>query len=164
MSEGPTQSQLLVALADECELFRSEDFDTFATLPAPAGHFETWPIRSATFKRHLIREFWETNEKPPGSQALEDALKTLEARATFGGMTESVFRRVAECDDRIYVDLVNDAWEVVEISASGWKVLGNSPVKFVRVPGMLALPRPLTTGSVDDLKQVINYTNEVGPA
>ena len=160
MSDGPTQSQLLVGLADSCELFRSEDSETFATLRAPAGHFETWPIRSAMFKRWLIREFYPTHGKPPGSGALEDALKTLEARAQFEGLTEPVFRRAAGWGGNIYLDLVNDAWEVIEISATEWKVLKQAPVKFVRAPGMLALPRALTTGCIDDLKKVINYTNE----
>ena len=159
MTEKLTQAQTLIELAEDCELFRDPDLDGFATLEV-AGHFEVWPIRSATFKQFLVRAFYEIQRRPPGSQALEDALKTLEAMARFDGPLYSVHRRVAGWHGNIYLDLVNEDWEVIEISPDGWQVSSDSPVKFVRAPGMLALPRPLTIGSIYDLKKIINYTNE----
>lgn len=160
MTEKLTQAQELVALAEDCELFHNSEFSCFATLEAAGGHFETWPIRSATFKRWLLREFYEATSKPPGNQALEDTLRILEAKAQFDGQAYPVYKRVASCGDRIYIDLVNEAWEVVEISVDGWKVLRNSPLKFTRAPGMMPLPRPLSNGDVTDLRRILNCTSD----
>lgn len=153
-----TQAQKLIAIAQSCELFRTPDFECFATYAA-YDCFQTWPVRSATFKRYLIHAFLQTEGKAPGSQALEDALKTIEAIATFEGPTFSVHCRIAGLRDRIYLDLGGEGWEAVEVTSEGWKVVHNPPVKFRRAPGMLALPRPLTMGAVDDLQSVINYGN-----
>jgi hypothetical protein len=53
-----------------------------------------------------------------------------------------VFRRVARDADAVYLDLCNEEWEAVEITASGWRVIpsGGVPVKFLRRASIPALP------------------------
>ncbi|MBI3722368.1 hypothetical protein HY251_00205 [bacterium] len=45
----------------------------------------------------------------------------------------------------IYLDLANDDWEVVEVTAEGWEVkrlAPEHPIKFLRKKGMLPLAQP----------------------
>src|SRR5215207_3295019 len=145
-----TQAEQLIHSATGVELFHTSDGDSYATIPV-SGHKETHPIKSKGFRRWLVRAFFERYERPPGAQALQDALGLLEARAQFDGAEREVHVRVAEHGGAIYVDLANDRWEAVEISTDGWQVVPGeaTPVRFRRPRGMLALPVPKRGGTVD---------------
>ena len=52
-------------------------------------------------------------------------------------------------------------WEVIEVAATGWRVLQRPPVTFQRRPGMLPLPRPKAGGSLADLRPFINVSSDV---
>lgn len=66
-------------------------------------------------------------------------------------------------DDNVYLDLCKADWEVVEITPSGWQVIGESPVKFRRSSGMLPLPMPKAGGSVDGLHSFLNLDDSMWP-
>ena len=68
--------------------------------------------------------------------------------------------RTAEADGKLYIDLCNDAWEAVEISEDGFRVTSHPPVKFIRKPGMLPLPKPIEGGTVEQLRPFINVTDD----
>ena len=96
-------------------------------------------------------------ERPPAipAPAIELAIGELEATAILGSPEEEVHLRVAGHDGKIYIDLCNPAWEVVEISKEGWRVINQDvPVKFVRSNVMKEMPRPQTGGSVEELRQL----------
>src|SRR5262249_27252921 len=115
---------------------------------------ETMTIRSGDFKRWLVRAFYRVQRKPPSATALNDALGLIEARAIFDGPELAVHIRLAELGDNIYLDLCNSQWEAVEVTPAGWSILPSEkvPVKFRRARGMLALPRPVRGGRLDDLR------------
>src|SRR5690606_32570828 len=112
--------------------------------------------------RWLRREYYDAHGKPPGAQAIQDALATLDAIAHFEGPTYPVYVRVAEHNDAIYVDLCDDAWRAVEITADGWRVVANPPVRFYRTKGMLPLPVPVAGGSVDELRPLLPGLDDEG--
>jgi hypothetical protein len=85
----------------------------------------------------------------------------LEGEALFNGPEQAVFIRLAEHEDAIYLDLTNATWEVVEVTAQGWRVLQRPPVNFLRRAGMLPLPRPEAGGSLADLRPFVNVSNDV---
>jgi energy-coupling factor transporter ATP-binding protein EcfA2 len=61
-----------------------------------------------------------------------------------------VYRRIATLEDRIYIDLCDSEYRVVEITAKqGWKIVHHPPVKFLRTDNMLPLPEPRRKGSFD---------------
>lgn len=157
--ERPTQSQILISLASDAELFHTPEDEAYATIPV-GGHKETWPLRNRGFRRWLLRHFYESEEKAPGAQALQDALGVLGAKAFFDGPELPVFIRLAELGGNIYLDLCNEAWEVVEVTPEGWQVIDNSPVKFRRAKGMLPLPKPDEGGSIEDLRPFVNVPND----
>jgi hypothetical protein len=155
----PTQSGLLVELADEAELFHTPDGEAYATLTIN-GHAETWMARGRGFRRWLVRKFYKKFGKPPGAQALQEALGTLEAKAQFDSRTKPVFIRVAQHEHTIYFDLCDDSWQVVEITAAGWRVTSSAPIHFRRAKGMTGLPRPVSGGTITQLRRFINIGGE----
>jgi hypothetical protein len=157
----PSQAQLLVALAEGDELFHSEQGDVGYATISVKDHRETWPLRSTGYRRHLVRRFYAVYKKPPGAQALTDALGVLESKAQFDGPQQSVVLRVGgDGDTVVYLDLANDRWEAVEITAIGWRVVGDPPVKFRRSRGMLPVPHPVPGGSLDLLRPYVNAAGD----
>lgn len=150
-----TQAQLLVELAADAELFNTAEGEAYATFEVN-GHRETWLIRGKGFRRWLVGRFYRKFRKPPGSQALQDAIGVLEAQAQYDAPTAMVFTRVAPHEDDVYVDLCNDSWESVRITAGGWTVVSEPPVRFRRAKGMMALPRPVNGGTWDLLRRLVN--------
>jgi hypothetical protein len=156
----PGQAQRLLSLAEPAELFHALDGETaYGTIPV-GDHRETWPIRSKGFRRWLVRRFFVEERKPPNAQALTDALGVLEARAHFDAPAHPVSVRIAEVDGILYLDLANDRWEVVEITAEGWRVTANASIRFRRARGMLPLPPPVGGGCLDELRPFVNVATD----
>jgi hypothetical protein len=158
----PTQAELLVRCASEAQLFHTPAGDAYATVPVN-DHRETHPIKAKGFRSWLRRGFFKQYDRPPGAQALQDALGLLEARAQFDGPEMEVHVRVAEHEDAIYVDLANERWEAVKITPAGWRVVSDPPVRFRRPRGMRALPTPKKgklKGLVDLLRSFINVADD----
>jgi hypothetical protein len=82
----------------------------------------------------------------------------LAARAKFEGERHEVFLRVAESNNRIYLDLADEMWRAIEIDASGWRDADSSPVRFRRTPAMRSLPVPTAGGKIDDLRGFVNLS------
>lgn len=160
--EKKSQSQVLVGLASEMKLFYDEHDDAYAKVKVDK-HYEVWLIRSNRFKEILTFKYmnlFEDKDKVPGTQALQDAIRALEAKAKIEGNKEKVYVRVAETEDGIYLDLSNEQWQVVEINKEGWKVINESPVNFKRSKTMSSLPTPKPSGHINDIKFFLNYMCE----
>jgi hypothetical protein len=156
---GPTHADILVELAQTAELFHSPDGTGFADVDVN-GHRETWRIRSNGFRRWLARCFFEKTAGAPSSEALQSALNVIEATALFDAPERVVHVRVGGLDGRLYLDLVNETWQAVEIDVSGWRIVDNPPVRFRRASGMQALPLPLPGGSVASLRSFLNVRSD----
>lgn len=159
--EKMTQAQCLVALASEVELFHDPEGNCFSSFPV-GEHIETCSLKTKGFRNWLRRRFYEEFKKPPGAQALQDALGVLEARAQFDGPELPVYTRLAARDGNIYIDLCNEKWKAVEVTPAGWRVVNNPPVKFRRAKGMLPLPYPVAGGSIEELRRFVNVPDEAG--
>lgn len=155
----PTQSEILLQEATKARLFHTPDNNVFARLKIN-DHYETWNVRSTAFKNWLSNSFYKKEAKSPSAQAMTDALNTVEGIGQFDRPQEDVYLRTAEINGRIYIDLANDTWEVVEVSESGWKVIKESPVYFRRTKGMLALPCPTERGRIEELRHFLNLPKE----
>ena len=150
-----TQAQVLIDQVKGIELFHTPASECFASFHV-GDHTETWPIRSKSFRLHLVRKFFRSEGKPPSTQARQDAIQLLQAQALFEGGEQEVFVRVAGSGDAIYLDLADKQWRVVEIDGAGWRIANNPPVKFRRPTGMLPLPVPVSGGSLEELRPLIN--------
>jgi hypothetical protein len=154
-----SQASQLVELAADAELFHTPEGEAYATIEGD-GHRETWLMKTKGFRRWLAQQFYRQEGKAPGSQALQDALGVLEGQALFGGPEYPVYTRLAEHDGAVYLDLANAAWEAVEITSAGWRVVTDPPLKFRRARGMLPLPCPVRGGHLDDLRGLLNIGND----
>jgi len=123
------------------------------------GHQECHPLHSRQFRRLLSLQWYRTTGTAPREQVLSDVLLCLEAEC-FLGADQRVYRRVAECEGRIYLDLCNAKWQAVEVSEFGWRVVDIPPVNFIRKAGMLPLPEPARGGSWDDIRPLLNLDDE----
>src|SRR5262249_25958941 len=91
------------------------------------------------------------------SDAMQEAIGVLEARAQFDAPEHDARVRVAGHDGRIYIDLADKEWRAIEIDADGWRIIDDAPVYFRRSSGMKALPEPVKGGSIEgDLRPLLN--------
>ncbi len=154
----PTQIVNL-AHAQHVELFHDAECRGYAMI-AVEGHKETWPITSKRFEQYLRVQFHTSYGKVPAEQAVRTAVAQLNAEATTKGAEHRFWLRVAEHAGKVYVDLCNEKWEAVEITADRWSVVSDPPVKFLRMKGMLPLPTPLCGGTVNELRPFVNVASE----
>jgi hypothetical protein len=141
-----TQASLLVQLAkNQCTFFHDEFGATYATLSAPhdgGTHRETHKLKSKGLRLWLIRCYYQSTDGVPNDTAIKSAIALLEAFARFDGPQREVFVRRAAHAGKLYVDLCNDRWQAVETDETGWRIVDEPPVLFLRANGMLALPEP----------------------
>ena len=156
---GPTQADILIDLAGTADLFHDTDGTPYADIEIN-GHRETWSVRSKGIRQWLVRQFFEETGRAPNSEALNSVLNVMEARAQIDGPERRVFIRVGSLDDRLYLDLCNEAWQAVEITNVGWRVIDNPPVRFRRAAGMEPLPTPVGGGSIEALRSYLNVQSD----
>jgi hypothetical protein len=151
----------LVQLVTEAQarLFHTPNYEAFATIYV-RGHWETWRVKDTHFKRWISGLYYHREGSTPSDLSIGAALNVLEGQAVHEGREQFVYVRVAGHEGSIYLDLANDRWETVEITPYGWNVLPDSPVKFRRTPGMLALPTPIHGGALAELHPFVNVGSE----
>ncbi|CAN5860523.1 hypothetical protein BH23ACT8_BH23ACT8_15730 [soil metagenome] len=157
-----SQATLLVELAQCCELWHDADGMAFATSPVD-DHREHHPLRTRPFRTWLRRRFHAEHGKAPGGQALQDAIEVLDGQACFDGPEHPTAVRVAERDGAIWLDLADAAWRAVQITAAGWRVVADPPVRFRRRRGMDPLPAPESGGHLAELRRFVNISDEDWP-
>jgi hypothetical protein len=158
---SPSTATRLVLLAQEAGvvLTQAPDGQTHLTVMRE-GRRETWPIRSRAVRSWLKLSYFKAEGRSAGSQAVEDALGVLEGMAICQGAERSVHVRIAGEGERIYLDLADAERHVVEIDRRGWRVVARPPVLFRRPRGLLALPMPVSGGSLADLRNILNLETD----
>jgi hypothetical protein len=186
---GPNITERLILYARKGGIFfhNAED-EAFAAVRVE-DHVETYPVKTRKFRLWLQGEFMRREQQrieeeaaeregalyeggasePPvvvvRSQNLTDAIGQLEAGALFKGPQQEVHLRVAGHGNRIYVDLCDKSWRVIEVSADGWQIIKgeDAPVRFIRPKGMAELPKPAAEGgSVEPLRALLNLPEKAG--
>jgi hypothetical protein len=150
--EGPpSQSAQLLALAGPAELFHDAAGVAYACVPVGQGaaaHREVWPVHGG-LDDWLRRAFYHDTGKAPAPAALLQALDTLEARARYDGPEQEAHVRLAPGAppggplESICLDLGDDLWRAVVVTADGWRVEARPPARFRRPRGLRALPEPV---------------------
>ena len=161
---GPAARDKILLLAADWQLWRDQDGAGYCTIEVD-GHLEHLRLQSRAFRDHVTRAYGaaykvevDGREVPQGftDQAFQDARRSLEAQAMVG--PEHVpWHRVGAAEDMIVLDLGSAEWRMVQITADGWEVVERCPVKMVRTPGMRPLPMPEPGGSLDSLKDLLNF-------
>ena len=157
------------AHVDGLDLWKTPQDEPYVTIRRK-GHFEHWPTGSTTFRNYLAYAHYKAEGKAPSNAALDDKRRMLEGVARFEGETHPVFSRVASIGRTLYLDLGDEDWQAVAITAEGWQVVSHPPARFRRSPAMQALPVPerhpdginllrefLNVGSEDDFRMLVAW-------
>jgi hypothetical protein len=152
----PSQRDRLIEIAVTSGItyWHDADGNAFATASRDA-RIERYRVRSAPFKRLLRRLYGEAypniaaTKKAGGTvpggvsdTAMNEALPTLEALAQTGPTREPAVRVCCGDDDDVWLDLCDETWRLVKITAAGWEIVDAADVPLVRTNGMRALPAP----------------------
>ena len=154
-----SQATMLLDLAADVEFFHTADDVAYARIERD-GHHEVWPLGSKSLRAWLSRRFHQAYGRAAGGQALRDALDVLMGRALFEGSECPVYVRVAGDGNDIYLDLGDPLWQAVRITATGWEIVADPPVRFRRPKGLLRLPVPVRGGTVDQLRRFVNVRDD----
>ena len=147
--------RLIELVNEKAEIFHDESDHCYATF-TNNGHRECWSLESSGFREWLSYNYYMDARIAPSETAQKAALSTLLGQAKFEGPEKSVFRRVARFEDAIWIDMCDEDWRAVKVTAGGWKVLDNPSVMFVRSPTMRPLPNPSEKGDLAPLWSLLN--------
>jgi len=118
------QADILIEIGRTAELFRTSapDRDAYADITID-GHRETWRLRSKGFRSWLRHQFFQQTGAGCNSEAMKVAIETLVSIALFdkGSEERGVYLRVAGFDDAIYLDFGDPQWQVIKVTAIGWR-------------------------------------------
>jgi putative DNA primase/helicase len=154
-----SRSDALMAALDGLDLWHDADLVAYATIEI-AGHAENWALKSQAFKRWLANLSRLKTGQVLSSSTLDDVIRTLEAIAINECPRHIAYLRTGRYREHIYLDLCDDAWRAVEITAHGWRVVERPPVKFIRTPAMRALPEPEAGEGIEIFRDLVNVKDD----
>jgi putative DNA primase/helicase len=153
------QRDVLMGLTDSVELWHDANRAGYASFPVN-GHHEHWPVRSRDFRMWLSGEYYEKTGEAIGGQALEDGIRILEARAVNRGPQHECFTRIGHAAGAMFLDLADASWRAVEITAAGYSVIENPPLKLLRSASMRPLPAPEPGSLIEELRRFVNVKTD----
>lgn len=152
-------------LSQEIEFAIDEAKEAYARIKIN-GHYEIYRVKSQSFKDIVIEIAEAEFNKVIAKSSLESALESIGARARRSKEKKVIAVRVKYLanERKIYLDLCNDKWQVVEIDGNGWRILDDSPIWFKRTDDLDELPKPIKTNednykTISKLKNYLNYSS-----
>ncbi len=151
-----SQSTVLIEIGKQFKLFHDDNKDAYAEI---SGNV-VYPLRSKEFKELLSHDFFKLADKGCNTNAVSDAINTLEAVAKHQGEKHPVHIRVFNDTKHILIDVCDQERCVITIDANGWRVDKGGGVKFVCKRGMTALPIPGGNGDISLLGKYLNINSD----
>lgn len=147
----------LIALArSQCEFMHDAQREPYAVFEA-GGARQVHGVLSSGFADYLSHAYYTRHDRAPTDQSLKVALATLRGQAQFEGDACEVYTRIAKTEGGYWLDLCNDAWQCVQVTATGWTVVaGAGAPLFTRSSSMRPLPVPERGGTLDALWPLVN--------
>lgn len=139
--------------------FRAEDIGGVYVRFPVGGHHEIDGLGSEWFAAWLTDKYYIAQGVSPKKTDLEGAARLLHSVA-FKTPKRKTFVRLARVNGKIYLDLADEAYRVVEIDEVGWRVVENSPAWFMRPSSMKVLPLPQEGGSLDLLRKFTHLSDD----
>lgn len=147
-------SRLLAHAARNCTLATDDATEEALALIPGLG----WrPVESKAFRHWLVDSFRQATSEVVRGGDLADAILNIAASSRDRRKT---CHRVAALNGCIYLDLDRGDGKVVQITAEGWQIIDQPPVVFMTKKDMALLPIPQPGGSVDELRDFVNVTED----
>lgn len=151
-----TADRLIELARRRCVLVHDKQQEAYAVLEA-AGVRRVYRIDTNSFRDFLSHAYYTEHDRAPNEQALKVALATLRGQALFEGETREVFTRIAKTEAGYWLDICDDAWQCIQVTATGWCVVsGEAAPLFTRSASMRSLPVPIRGGTLDALWPLVN--------
>jgi hypothetical protein len=147
--------QLIELVLADAELFH-DDQVPFAALKSG----ETLQVGSRRFRIYLQGRYFKAHGSAPDDRAVKAAIAVVSSKAIFDSNPEKVYTRIGGRDGAIYLDLADQEYRAVEITAHRWRIIERAPVKFRRPRGMEPIPKPERGGTIDDLRPFLNVAHD----
>lgn len=158
-----SDAELIVRLAEEhFRLGCATDGQPFAVRRAGPNVALLFRGSTDALRATLARDYRAIHRRTPSASALADALTTLQGIA-LDAPREAVALRVTEHDGGIVIDLGGENGSAVVVGPDGWRVEQVSPVLFRRTALTAALPEPERGGGIDELRALLNVTEDSWP-
>ncbi len=157
-----SQSTLLIEIGQQGQLFHDQQGDAYAEVEINDDIRGTFKVRSKDYKNYLSHQLFLITGKGANSNAITDALSTLEAIGKFEGDTRKVSIRVYNAGDAAYIDTGDKNRRIIKIDSSGYRYTKDCPVHFVRKNSITALPVPAQS-NLSLLRKYINCTDKDYP-
>lgn len=125
--------------------------------------YANYVINSKNFTDWISYQYYSLYKKAANDTAIRQAQATLAGIAKHEGRKETVFLRVAAYESAHYLFLANDKMQVIEVMATGWRIIDHSPVKFWKPNAMQALPIPQSGKHLDLIWKYLNIQREDRP-
>src|SRR5262249_36244280 len=84
----------------------------------------------------------------------------VEEGAFWDGPEQEVYLRSEPQGGNIYIDIGDEQWRAIEVTAAGWGIVSEPPIRFRRPGTMLPLPLPVSGGNIGDLRRFINVPGD----
>lgn len=164
--QGSAATELADLAAEHCELWHNPDGDAYAALERVTDgrtHREHWRIESTGYRDWLAWIAHHMMDAAPSSETLRAACNVLAGRAKFDGAEHDPAMRVARTDEGYWLDLGDEYWRAVLMSAAGWRIVDRPPVRFVRSRAIRPLPTPAAQGDIAPLWRLVNIPDQERP-
>lgn len=157
----PSDRDLVFGLIGNLDLFSDADGQAYMNIPFDDGAsfwIEVHPIRSTAGRNHLTNIFIDKHGKPPRSQGLKEGTDALVAQAARVIVTVGI--RTMPYKKGFALDLCNERWERVIVTPSEWSVTHQNLAIFSRGSGAKPLPTPISGGTLDKLRDLLNILSD----
>lgn len=156
----PNRVHEMVQELQQIELFHDPQEQPYAsvTIHDRVEHLE---IRSTAFGAFVSQRAYARWQRTLTKYESEEVVNVLCGKALHAGPMHPVHLRVAPAaEGGCYIDVGDPERHVIEITAEGWRLTDAPPVRFRRPASMGALPVPVRGGSIEDLRPLLNCTDD----
>ena len=163
-NSSETQMDELLALVQErAKLFHDPDGACYATFEQ-GNHKETWGLSSKGFGDWLGYLAYKEIDFTPSETTIKAALCVMRGIALHDGEEHAVYLRSAPLSCGGYmIDLTDEHWRAVEVTTTGWQIVEQPSVRFIRSGTAAPFPLPDPSGSVDLLWPHVNIPEQDRP-
>ncbi|MBC5799617.1 MAG: hypothetical protein GIX03_01865 [Candidatus Eremiobacteraeota bacterium] len=153
------------AFAAGVECVRDAQGEPYARVPHAEGGHAVYPMRSKSFGHWLGQNMYKAEQRAPNVASVTDARSLLAGIALHDTTSRvaDVALRVAYDRGDIVLDLGDDLWRCVRITADGCRVEPHGQLLFRRSATMRALPEPQFGGNLRALREHIRCDDDSWP-
>jgi len=151
-----TNQEILMEICKSYKYFKDENGKPYAEVVDPHGKMATIEVESSDFMNNAKHDFFKTTGKMPVASDLKNISELIGYQVKTSNSIETMHFRFGHCNGNNYIDLNNDANEVVEIEKMRWSIIQNSSIKFRKTAQQKILCTPKKYHEAD-FKAILKY-------